>query len=72
MAQTTQTSVKSITDLIENVYNKIDKATETARESQTIFVEIQNKIDEASTMMQNISHSAVETTERNRPNKNCH
>lgn len=60
LAQTTQTSVKSITDLIENVYNKIDKATETARESQTIFVEIQNKIDEASTMMQNISHSAVE------------
>ena len=60
LAQTTQTSVKSITDLIENVYNKIDKATETARESQTIFVEIQHKIDEASTMMQNISHSAVE------------
>lgn len=60
LAQTTQTSVKSITDLIENVYNKIDKATETARESQTIFVEIQNKIDEVSTMMQNISHSAVE------------
>lgn len=60
LAQTTQTSVKSITDLIENVYNKIDKATETARESQTIFVEIQNKIDEALTMMQNISHSAVE------------
>lgn len=60
LAQTTQTSVKSITDLIENVYNKIDKATETARESQTIFVEIQNKIDEASAMMQNISNSAVE------------
>ena len=60
LAQTTQTSVKSITDLIENVYNKIDKATETARESQTIFAEIQNKIDEASSMMQNISHSAVE------------
>ena len=60
LAQTTQTSVKSITDLIENVYNKIDKATETARESQTIFIEIQHKIDEASNMMQNISHSAVE------------
>ena len=29
LAQTTQTSVKSITDLIENVYNKIDKAYET-------------------------------------------
>ena len=33
LAQTTQTSVKSISELIENVYDKIDKATGTARES---------------------------------------
>ncbi|AEM21198.1 methyl-accepting chemotaxis protein McpA [Brachyspira intermedia PWS/A] len=60
LAQTTQTSVKSITDLIENVYEKIDKATGTARESQEIFIEIQNKIDDASKIMQGISNSAVE------------
>ena len=60
LAQTTQTSVKSITDLIENVYEKIDKATGTARESQEIFVEIQNKIDDASKIMEGISNSAVE------------
>ena len=60
LAQTTQTSVKSITDLIENVYDKIDKATGTARESQEIFIEIQNKIDDASKIMQGISNSAVE------------
>ncbi|MBW5408827.1 methyl-accepting chemotaxis protein [Brachyspira hampsonii] len=60
LAQTTQTSVKSITDLIENVYEKIDKATGTARESQEIFVEIQNKIEEASKIMEGISNSAVE------------
>ncbi|PTY41177.1 methyl-accepting chemotaxis protein [Brachyspira hampsonii] len=60
LAQTTQTSVKSITDLIENVYEKIDKATGTARESQEIFIEIQNKIDEASKIMEGISNSAME------------
>ena len=60
LAQTTQTSVKSITDLIENVYEKIDKATGTARESQEIFIDIQNKIDDASKIMEGISNSAVE------------
>ena len=60
LAQTTQTSVKSITDLIENVYEKIDKATGTARESQEIFLEIQNKIEDASKIMEGISNSAVE------------
>ena len=60
LAQTTQTSVKSITDLIENVYDKINKATGTARESQKIFVEIQNKIDEASKIMEGISQNAIE------------
>ena len=60
LAQTTQTSVKSITDLIENVYEKINKATGTARESQEIFLEIQNKIEDASKIMEGISHSAVE------------
>ena len=60
LAQTTQTSVKSITELIENVYEKITKATGTARESQKIFTEIQNKIDEASRIMEGISQNALE------------
>ena len=60
LAQTTQTSVKSITELIENVYDKINKATGTARESQKIFAEIQNKIDDASKIMEGISQNAVE------------
>ncbi|MCZ9979806.1 methyl-accepting chemotaxis protein [Brachyspira hyodysenteriae] len=60
LAQTTQTSVKSISELIENVYDKIDKATGTARESQEIFIEIQNKIDDASKIMEGISNSAIE------------
>ena len=60
LAQTTQTSVKSITELIENVYDKINKATGTARESQKIFAEIQNKIDDASKIMEGISQNAIE------------
>ena len=60
LAQTTQTSVKSISELIENVYDKIDKATGTARESQKIFVDVQNKINKASKIMEDISQNAIE------------
>ena len=60
LAQTTQTSVKSITELIDNVYDKINKATGTARESQSIFNEIEIKIGEASKIMEGISQNAVE------------
>ena len=60
LAQTTQTSVKSISELIENVSDKIDKATGTARESQKIFVDVQNKINKASKIMKDISQNAVE------------
>ena len=60
LAQTTQTSVKSITELIDNVYDKINKATGTARESQSIFNEIEIKISEASRIMEGISQNAVE------------
>ncbi len=60
LAQTTQTSVKDITDLIDNVYTKIDKATETAHQSQEIFADIKVKIDETANIMQGISSAAVE------------
>nr|WP_239679652.1 methyl-accepting chemotaxis protein [Brachyspira hyodysenteriae] len=60
LAQTTQTSVKSISELIENVYDKIDKATGTARESQKIFVDVQKKINKASKIMEDISQNAIE------------
>ena len=60
LAQTTQTSVKDITDLIDNVYTKIDKATETAHQSQKIFSDIKSKIDETANIMQGISSAAVE------------
>ena len=60
LALNTQTSVKDITILIGNVYEKISKATETARQSQEIFNDIQSKIEEASITMESISHNAAE------------
>ena len=60
LAQTTQSSVKDITDLVDNAYDKIIKATESARESQEIFNDIQDKIDVTSKLMDDISTTALE------------
>ena len=60
LAQTTQSSVKDITDLVDNAYDKIIKATESARESQEIFKDIQDKIDVTSKLMDDISTTALE------------
>ena len=60
LAQTTQSSVKDITDLVDNAYDKINKATDSARTSQDIFNELQAKIEETAKIMQDISSTAVE------------
>ena len=60
LAQTTQSSVKDITSLADNAYEKITKATESARESQEIFKDIQDKIDVTSKLMEDISTTALE------------
>ena len=60
LAQTTQSSVKDITDLVDNAYKKINKATETAHQSQEIFVELRGKIDETANIMKGISSAAIE------------
>ena len=60
LAQTTQSSVKDITDLVDNTNKKINKATETAHQSQEIFIDIQQKIDDTAKIMQNISSTAME------------
>lgn len=60
LAQTTQSSVKDITDLVDNTNEKINKATETAHQSQEIFIDIQQKIDDTAKIMQNISSTAME------------
>ena len=60
LAQTTQSSVKDITDLVDNAYDKINKATETAHHSQEIFADLRVKIDETANIMKGISSAAVE------------
>nr|WP_304353932.1 methyl-accepting chemotaxis protein [Brachyspira innocens] len=63
LAQTTQSSVKDITDLVDNAYDKINKATESARISQEIFNDLQSKIENTAKIMQDISSTAVEQHE---------
>ncbi|KLI29537.1 methyl-accepting chemotaxis protein [Brachyspira hyodysenteriae] len=63
LAQTTQSSVKDITHLVDNAYEKINKATESARVSQDIFSELQGKIENTAKIMQDISSTAVEQHE---------
>ena len=60
LAQTTQSSVKDITDLVENDYDKINKATETAHHSQEIFADLRAKIDETANIMRGTSSAAAE------------
>ncbi|WPC36964.1 methyl-accepting chemotaxis protein [Brachyspira hyodysenteriae] len=60
LAQNSQSSAKDITLLIENIYEKINKSAETARESQAIFNDIQSKIDGTAKIMQEISTTAIE------------
>ena len=60
LVQTTQASVKGITDLVDNAYDKINKAAETAHQSQAIFDDLRGKIDETANIMRGISSAAVE------------
>ena len=60
LAQTTQASVKDITNLVDNTAQQIDNATQTARKSQELFEELQNKVRETSNLMESISHTALE------------
>ena len=60
LAQTSQSSVKNITLLIEDSNKKIKTAAETARKSLEIFRLIEEKITNTSKIMQDISSMAVE------------
>ena len=60
LAQTTQASVKDITALVDNTSQKIDVATKTAKQSQEIFVDLQNKVSETSKLMEDITANALE------------
>ncbi len=63
LAQTTQDSVKDISTLIADSDDKIKRATNSARESKTIFDEIEVKIEETANMMKDISAASLEQQE---------
>ena len=63
LAQTTQSSVKDITTLIADSNEKIEKATDTARKSKAIFVTIEEKIENTSHIMNEISIASKEQQE---------
>ena len=60
LAQTTQASVQDITTLVDNTSQKIDTATQTAKQSQEIFVDLQSKVLETSRLMETITSNALE------------
>ena len=60
LAQTTQASVKDITDLVDNTTQKVAVATETAKESQKIFIDLQKKVTETSELMETITSNTLE------------
>ena len=60
LAQTTQSSVKDITSLVDNTAEKIDTATQTARESQELFIQLQEKVSGTSELMQSITTTSLE------------
>ncbi|KLI40252.1 chemotaxis protein, partial [Brachyspira hyodysenteriae] len=60
LAQNTQESVKNITSLITDSNNKIKLAASSVQESQTIFNEILEKMDNVSNIMDKINTASQE------------
>ena len=60
LAQNTQESVKNITSLINDSNEKIHLAAESVKESKDIFMEISEKMDNASSLMERINIAAQE------------
>ncbi|WP_020005385.1 methyl-accepting chemotaxis protein [Brachyspira innocens] len=60
LAQNTQESVKNITSLINDSNEKIHLAAESVKESKDIFMEISEKMDNASSLMERINTAAQE------------
>ena len=60
LAQNTQESVKNITSLITDSNEKIHLAAKSVKESKDIFVEISDKMDTASNLMEKINIAAQE------------
>ena len=60
LAQNTQESVKNITSLITDSYEKINLASKSVQQSKLIFDEITEKMDKASSIMERITVASQE------------
>ena len=60
LAQNAQESVKNITNLINDSNDKVTLATESVKESQSIFIELEEKMDKAADIMQKINNASQE------------
>ena len=60
LAQSSQTSAKDITELINQVYEKINKANKDVESQEQLFVDIKNQIDETANIIRDISSAALE------------
>ena len=60
LAQNSQTSAKDITELINQVYEKINKANEIVESQEQLFVGIKEQIEETANIIKDISSAALE------------
>ena len=60
LAQNSQTSAKDITELINQVYEKINKANEIVESQEQLFIGIKEQIEETANIIKDISAAAVE------------
>ncbi|EKV56388.1 methyl-accepting chemotaxis sensory transducer [Brachyspira hampsonii 30446] len=60
LAQNSQTSAKDITELINQVYEKINKANEIVESQEQLFISIKDQIEETANIIKDISSAALE------------
>ncbi|MEI0485812.1 methyl-accepting chemotaxis protein [Brachyspira intermedia] len=60
LAQSSQDSAKDITELVNQVYEKINKANKIVESQEELFLSIKNEIDETANIIRDISSAALE------------
>ncbi|MEI0701110.1 methyl-accepting chemotaxis protein [Brachyspira intermedia] len=60
LAQSSQDSAKDITELVNQVYEKINRANKIVESQEELFLSIKNEIDETANIIKDISSAALE------------
>ncbi|WP_041177384.1 methyl-accepting chemotaxis protein [Brachyspira intermedia] len=60
LAQSSQDSAKDITELVNQVYEKINRANKIVESQEELFMSIKNEIDETANIIKDISSAALE------------